>query len=155
MQRITATDWSITSNNDFEPSLMRFRRYLEGQGRREATIEGYLGNVNRYLKFARSDRPSNQDLEQFRDVLAKRKTSRSTRNQYNYAIRAYHAMLGEKIEVKRLEPNNKIPYYFDGQDVLTIFSVIHNLKHLAILKTLFYGALRASELCNLICPTLI
>jgi integrase/recombinase XerD len=149
MQRITDTDWSIKGITDFGPSLNRFRRYLEDQGRREATIEGYLGNVNRYLKFAKTDRPLDQDLERFRNSLAEKKTSRSTKNQYNYAIRAYHAMLGEKIEVKRLEPNNQIPYYFDNQDVIKIFSVIHNLKHLAMLQTLFYGALRASELCNL------
>ena len=44
-----------------------------------------------------------QDLERFRDSLAERKVSRSTKNQYNYAIKAYYAMLGEKIEVKCLE----------------------------------------------------
>jgi integrase/recombinase XerD len=149
MQRIKPTDWNITTTTDFEPSLKRFRRYLEGQGRREATIEGYMGNVGRYLRFTKTDRPSNQDLERFRDTLAEKKVSRSTKNQYNYAIRAYHAMVGEKIEIKRLEPNNQIPYYFEGDDVIKIFSVIHNLKHLCILKTLFYGALRASELCNI------
>ena len=83
MQRITDTDWSITRITDFEHSLNRFRRYLEDQGRREATIEGYLGNVNRYLKFAKTDRPLDQDLERFRDTLAERKVSRSSKNQYS------------------------------------------------------------------------
>ena len=55
MQRITDTDWSINGITDFEPSLSRFRRCLEDQGRREATIEGYLGNINRHLKFARTE----------------------------------------------------------------------------------------------------
>jgi len=149
MQRITATDWTILATSDYEPSLKRFRRYLEDQGRREATIVGYMGNVERYLRFAETDRPSPQDVERFRDVLAERKVSRSTKNQYNYAIRAYHAMLGERVEVKRLEPNNQIPYYFDGGDIIKIFDIVNNLKHLAILKTLFYGCLRATELCNI------
>ncbi|MDD2755815.1 MAG: hypothetical protein PHS80_09845 [Methanothrix sp.] len=47
--------------SDFEPALKRFRRYLEGQGMRDATITGYLGNAGRYLKFAKRDRPLNQD----------------------------------------------------------------------------------------------
>lgn len=119
---------------------------------REATITGYLGNVERYLKFAESDRPSNQDLERFRDILAEKKVSRSTKNQYNYAIKAYHAMIGENIEVKRLNPNNQIPYYFDKEDVLKIFNVIHNIKHAAILQTLFYACLRSSRLCNIDVP---
>lgn len=96
MQRITDTNWSIKVTTDFEPSLNRFRRYLEDQGRRETTIEGYLGNVNRYLKFAKTDRPLDHDLERFRNSLAEKKTSRSTKNQYNYAIKAYHAMLGKR-----------------------------------------------------------
>ncbi len=150
--QIMNINFDIKITTDFEPALKRFRRYLEGQGMRKATVTGYLGNVRRYLKFAQSDRPSNQDLELFRDILAERKASRSTKNQYKYSIRAYHAMIGEKIEVKRLEPNNQIPHYFDKDDVIKIFSVIQNLKHLAILQTVFYACLQASELCNIDVP---
>jgi integrase/recombinase XerD len=39
--------------------------------------------------------------------------------------------------------------YFTEEEVILIFGVCHNLKHLAMLQTLFYGCLRASELCNL------
>jgi integrase/recombinase XerD len=42
-----------------------------------------------------------------------------------------------------------LPYYFTEEEVILIFGVCHNLKHLAMLQTLFYGCLRASELCNL------
>lgn len=49
----------------------------------------------------------------------------------------------------RIELNNQIPYYFTSEDVDHIFSKINNIKHLAMLQTLFYGYLRASELCNL------
>lgn len=58
-------------------------------------------------------------------------------------------MWGEQIEYPFLTRNDEIPYYFDEEDVLRIFSVIHNIKHLAMLQTIFYGCLRASELCNL------
>ena len=148
MQRVTI-DWSMGITTDFEPSLKRFRRYLEDRGIRDATITTYLGNVHRYLRFAETVHPSTDDLEQFRDHLAEKKASRSTKNQYNYSIRAYHSMLGETIEVKRLEPNNEIPYYFEREDIIKIFSVISNIKHLAMLQTAFFAALRASELCNL------
>jgi integrase/recombinase XerD len=148
MHRV-AVDWSIATSTDFEPSLKRFRRYLEDQGIRESTIIGYIGNIGRYLKFAKTNQPSHQDLELFRDYMADRKMGRSTKNQYNYAIKAYHAMLGDPIEIKRLEPNNQIPYYFDKDDIIKIFSVITNLKHIAMLQTVFYACLRASELCNI------
>jgi integrase/recombinase XerD len=58
-------------------------------------------------------------------------------------------MIGEAISFPFLNRNNNIPYYFDQEDVLRIFSACHNLKHYAMLQTLFYGCLRASELCNL------
>lgn len=148
MNRV-AVDWSIATSTDFEPSLKRFRRYLEGLGIRESTIIGYVGNIHRYLKFAKTNQPSHQDLEHFRDHMADKKMARSTKNQYNYAIKAYHAMLGDPIEIRRLEPNNQIPYYFDKEDVIKIFSVIPNLKHIAMLQTIFYACLRASELCNI------
>jgi integrase/recombinase XerD len=70
-------------------------------------------------------------------------------NQYAYAVKAYHDMLGDPIAIKRLDPKNQIPYYFTSEDVENIFSVCNDLKHLAMLQTLFYGCLRAMELCNL------
>jgi integrase/recombinase XerD len=58
-------------------------------------------------------------------------------------------MIGEEISFQFLKRNNNLPYYFDEEDVLKIFGSCHNLKHYAMLQTLFYGCLRASELCNL------
>ena len=68
-----AVDWSIATSTDFEPSLKRFRRHLEGLGIRESTIIGYVGNIHRYLKFAKTNQPSHQDLEHFRDYMADKK----------------------------------------------------------------------------------
>jgi integrase/recombinase XerD len=58
-------------------------------------------------------------------------------------------MWGEQIEYPFLQRNDEIPYYFDEEDVMRIFSVIANIKHLAMFQTLFYGCLRATKLCNL------
>lgn len=141
--------WDMPQTADFEPALKRFRRYLEDRGYRKSSIEGYVGNISRYLKFAGTETPSREDRERFRDMLHASNLSRSTLNQYGYAIRAYHAMLGEDVSYKRLDPTNHIPYYFTSDDVQRIFAVCHNLKHYAMLNVLFYGALRASELCAL------
>lgn len=48
-----------------------------------------------------------------------------------------------------VKPKDIIPYFFDEQDVSRIFGVCSNIKHLAMLQTLFYACPRASELCNL------
>jgi integrase/recombinase XerD len=142
-------DWSIKAHTDVDLSLSRFRRYLEHQGFRESTIQGYVSNISRYLKCINDNNPTIQDATQFMDHLHDWKISRSTLNQYAYALKAFHKMLGDELPIVRIEPNNHIPYYFSAEEVSKIFTVCNNLKHLAMLKTLFYGCLRASELCNL------
>ncbi len=144
-------DWDLKKipESDYGLEMSKFRRYLRDRGFRDSTIQGYLGNVRRYLKFVKTTKPAAKDIEKFREFLYSEKLSRSTLNQYGFAIKAYHQMLGDQIEFKRITPNNTIPYFFSEEEVNKIFSVIYNIKHLAILKTLFFGCLRASELCNL------
>jgi integrase/recombinase XerD len=133
------------SNN----TLDNFHEHLREQGLRETTIENYIGNVQRYIKSAGSDNPSSDDYSRFRAYLHSQNLSRSTLNQYGYAIKAYHEMLGNNVDFKRIAPNNHIPLYFSADEVDRIFASVHNLKHLAMLQVLFYGCLRATELCNL------
>jgi integrase len=55
----------------------------------------------------------------------------------------------KSIDFNFIRPANTIPHFFDENDIARIFAVCSNLKHLSMLQTLFYGCLRASELCNL------
>ena len=58
-------------------------------------------------------------------------------------------MLGQEINFAFIKPNNTIPYHFDEFEIARIFQECHNIKNLAMLKTMFFASLRASELCNL------
>ena len=58
-------------------------------------------------------------------------------------------MQGKSIDFNFIRPTNTIPHFFDENDIAKLFSGCYNLKHLAMLQTLFYGCLRASELCSL------
>ena len=58
-------------------------------------------------------------------------------------------MLGQDVKFPFLKRSNDIPYYFTTDEVWRIFAQISNIKHLAMLKTAFYGCLRASEICHL------
>jgi len=63
-----SVDWSIKPEDntsiDFAPN--RYKRYLEDKGFRSSTIEGYVGNLGRYLEFAQTDVPSNDNMKEFR-----------------------------------------------------------------------------------------
>lgn len=144
-------DWTkIDLVRDISPALMRFERYLRDKGFRDSTIDGYMVCAAKYLEFARTDRPVVEDATKFREALLEKNLARSTLNNYSFAIKTYHKMLGDTaVELPFLKRNDDLPYYFDQEDVLRIFSACNNLKHYAMLQTLFYGCLRASELCNL------
>jgi integrase/recombinase XerD len=143
-------DWgSVDEIADLNPYLIQYRKYLMDFGLRKSTIESYVILVRSYLAYSKTNRPATDDFAEFRDYLHGKNLSRSTLNNYSFAIKKYHEMWGEKIEYHFLQRNDEIPYYFDEDDVLHIFSVMANIKHLAMFQTLFYGCLRASELCNL------
>lgn len=145
-------NWEITpesSEDRLNAELEKFSLYLKSKGYRDSTITLYLGNAYRYLRFANTARPTLKNAEEFSKTLLTSQRGRSTLNQYFYAIKSYHEMLGNDFTFKRIKPNNIIPYYFTAEDIEKIFSVINNLKHLAIFKTMFYGCLRVTELINL------
>ena len=143
-------DWGIESKvEDFKPTLMRYRKYLIDSGFRSSTIDSYVGHIGRFLEFAQNERPPANIAHAFRERLLSNNLSRSSVNNYSFAIKSYYRMIGEEMSFQFLKRNNNLPYYFDEADVLKIFGSCHNLKHYAMLQTLFYGCLRASELCNL------
>lgn len=142
-------DWTIKKSIDFKSAVSRYKNYLIDHGFRDSSLKSYVGSIARYLDFAQTDRPNQEIASKFKEQLHMRKLSRSTINNYSFAIKKYHEMLGEEITLPYLDRNKILPYYFDEDDVIKIFSSCHNLKHYALLQTLFYGCLRASELCNL------
>jgi integrase/recombinase XerD len=143
-------DWSReTKESDLKPALSRYRRYLTNMGFRESTIEFYVFRAGKYLEFAKTDQPSSEDFIRFREALQDKRLARSTLNQYGFSIRKYHEMIKCPITFPFLKPNDAIPYFFNEEDVSRIFQVIHNLKHYAMLQLMFFGCLRASELCSL------
>ena len=134
---------------DLKPAVQRYRRYLEDKGLRASTIPMYVLRVTKYLEFSETDSPSADDFARFRDQLHDKKLSRSTINNYCFSIKKYHEMIGQEVSFTFIKPNNIIPYYFDESEITSIFGICNNIKHHAMLKTMFYASLRASELCNL------
>jgi integrase/recombinase XerD len=154
-QKRLKQDWNTAGKiEDLGPVLKRFEAYIKNKGLRESTVEDYSGRVNRFLKYAHDDQPSIDIAKSFREQLVARNLARSIINNYSFAIKSYYKMIGIEIDFPFMDRNDNLPYYFDQDDVLKIFSSCRNLKHLAMLKTLFYGCFRASELCNLDLPDL-
>jgi len=139
-KRLKSVDWSIKAEvEDFKPTLTRFDNHLKSIGLRESTVIDYVSRVGRFLKYAQTDQPSIDIANAYRDQLIARNLARSTVNNCSFAIKQYYKMIGTKIDFPFLGRNNNLPYYFDEEDVSKIFCSCRNIKHLAMLKTLFYG----------------
>lgn len=144
-------DWHTRPTNIFEKDIVldRFERYLKGLGLRNETIKLYLGRVGAFLDYGKSDLPSLETAENYRAKLIDSKLSRGHINNTCFGIKKFYKMNEIEWNFIVLKTNDGVPYYFDEKDVLAIFRVCSNIKHFAMLQTLFYGCLRSSELCRL------
>ena len=136
-------------HEDIKPTLKKYNRYLEDNGLRDSTISSYVFRVGKFLEFAQNNEPQVEDFTSFQEMLHESRLSRSSINNYCFAIQKYYEMRGKSIDFNFIRPMNTIPHFFDENDIAKLFAVCQNLKHLAMLQTLFYGCLRASELCSL------
>jgi integrase/recombinase XerD len=130
-------------------ALKSFKRYLTSLGLRNETIKLYSGRVGAFLDFAGTNEPSTTVADEFRDSMIDKGLSRSHINNTCFAVKKFYEMKGILWSFTVLRTNEGIPYYFSESDVTEIFGVCTNIKHLAMLQTLFYGCLRSSELCKL------
>jgi hypothetical protein len=76
-------DWNIVfedSEDQFKLEMERFSIYLKSEGYRDSTIILYLGNVYRYLKFAKALRSTLPVAEEFRDKLLTSNLGRSSQS---------------------------------------------------------------------------
>lgn len=102
-----------------------------------------------YLENIETDMPSPTEASDYLDSLHQRKLSKGSINNFAAAIIKYQTMIKMPVRLSFMKLNNSLPYYFDEMDILKIFDVCNNIKHLCMRKVLFFGCLRSSELCNL------
>lgn len=143
-------NWNKTQlKYSIDPVLKSYETYLRQQGYRETSIIRYSSSIKIYLNITGSIKPSTEDAIRFRESLLGSNLKRSTINNYSAAIKQFHKMHREDVELPFLKLNNKLPYYLSSCDVLNILSVIPNLKHYSMVLLAFYCMLRASELIHL------
>lgn len=145
-----AVNWGRANDKlDLNPTLIEYQKYLKRIGLKKGTIELYTKLIGAYLQELNTNSPTPNEVERFTNSLHEKKLSRSAINNFTAAIIKYHMMINQPVKLTFLKLNNSLPYYFNETDILKIFSVCKNLKHYCMLKVLFYGCLRSSELCSL------
>ena len=101
-QRIKTT-WKIPSEDGL---LRKYARYLRDKGIRSSTLDSYVFRVGRYLNYCDQKQPSQETPQNFRDQIMDDGLSRSSVNNYCFAIRKFHQMLGLDFEFAFLKPHS-------------------------------------------------
>jgi integrase/recombinase XerD len=94
-----------------------------------------------------------RDIKRFLHLLVKRGFSSSTQNQAVNAIKFYYEQVLDMpqrfYDIERPRKHAKLPQVLSEEDVLRLLSAVENLKHQAILVTIYSCGLRISEVINL------
>jgi hypothetical protein len=78
--------------------------------------------------------PTTQQAEKFREGLIDKRLSRSSVNNYSFTLQLYHGMLRTHLKFPPLRMGDKLPFFFNEDDILSIFYCTNNIKYLACIK---------------------
>lgn len=144
-------------NEKAEAALFELEKVLTLKALSTSTIRTYKSMFTIFLsKFM------NQDLEQINkeaiegfvyQLIKENTISESFQNQFINAVKAYYEyVLGkprEFYEIKRPNKHVSIPNVLSEEEVMKILQYPNNIKHKAILWTIYSAGLRISEVINL------
>ncbi|WP_312077761.1 site-specific tyrosine recombinase/integron integrase [Chryseobacterium sp.] len=137
--------------------LQRFETVLKMQRYSENSIRNYLSNLSYFLKISSSYKPENLTQKQLEDFIIwlvdKKKVGQSHQKAMMATItKFYKEILQKNISLKHLYPKrkeNKLPKFLTKEEVKRILQCTENLKHKAILTTIYACGLRLSEALEL------
>ena len=134
----------------------RLKMDMELRGYSPGSIKAYTNHVSNFAKFYNKS-PKFLGEKEIREYLhyciMKRKLSECTVNCINSSLKFFYTKTLNRYwnmdKIARLKEPKKLPSILSREEVKSIFDVAENLKHKAILMTVYSAGLRVSEVCNL------
>lgn len=120
------------------------------------TARMYTSLFSQFMQYFK-DRPlleiNENDIKKYIHGIVKQGKSKSHQNQVINAIKFYYEQVLDMpqrfYEIDRPRQEQKLPTVLSEEEILKVISVTANLKHKAILVTIYSCGLRLSELLNL------
>ena len=143
---------------DSETILKILQNRLKLQRYANNTIKSYCSYTQVFLeqmeKYNRLDEIPISEIELFinRKVIQENISASYQRSLVGSIKKAFELVENQKIELNYLYPKrkvNKLPTFFSQEEVRNLLNATENLKHKAILTTIYSCGLRLSELINL------
>jgi len=134
----------------------QMKRDLELKNYSPKTRSCYLASVRGFaLHFHRSpDEMGDQEIREYLHYLIKdKKVSQSAVNQAYSALKFFYETTLKRdwngFRIPRVKMRKRLPVVLSQQEIQAFFSVIRNLKHRAILMTIYSAGLRLNEVVHL------
>ena len=134
----------------------QMKRDLELKNYSPKTRSAYLASVRSFvLHFHRSpDELGDHEIREYLHyLLTDRKVSQSTMSQAYSGLKFFYETTlkrdWDRFRIPRVKMRKKLPVVLSQQEIQALFSVIKNLKHRAILMTIYSAGLRLNEAVHL------
>ena len=139
----------------YEDIYASIRNAAQKRNLRESTINLYCNDVRYFLKCTGKDVTdlTIEDVDAF--LTAKRLEGRSpeTYNHYHSAIRFFYKKIlklnWDDEDIPRMKLNRSLPTVLSREEISAIIDVTKNLKHKAMIATMYSSGLRVSEVIHL------
>lgn len=140
-----------------DKKIQLFKQLLEVKRYSINSIDTYVNAFRQFLLYFKDhdvDVLNAKQIEQYINLqVTERKISISYQKQLVAAIKFWYiGVLGKKIELNYLYPDRtefKLPIVFSQEDIKKMLKACKNIKHLAMISTIYSCGLRLSELINL------
>ncbi len=148
---------SITLNTKSMEELAKMHQKLVLKGYSEHTLRNYKHELTGFLKYFENFDLKKLDKEKIESyifyLVDKYKIGESQQNMAINAIKFYYeqvlGMPREYYQIQRPKKRKSLPNVMSQEEVLKLINYPKNLKHKAILYTIYSCGLRVSELLNL------
>ncbi|MCB2341116.1 tyrosine-type recombinase/integrase [Clostridium estertheticum] len=129
---------------------------MELKGYSPKTIKNYIGHVSNFAKYYNKS-PELLREKEIREYLhyciTERKLREGTVNYINASLKFFYTKTLNRYwnmdKIFRIKEPRRLPAILSPEEVKSIFDATENLKHKAILMTIYSAGLRVSEVCNL------
>jgi integrase/recombinase XerD len=129
---------------------------MELKGYSPKTIKSYIGHVSNFAKYYNKS-PELLREKEIREYLhyciMEKKLSEGTVNYINAGLKFFYTKTLNRYwnmdKIFRIKEPRRLPAVLSPEEVKSIFDVTENIKHKAILMTVYSAGLRVSEVCNL------
>jgi site-specific recombinase XerD len=134
----------------------KLKMNMELRGYSPGTIKAYTNHVSNFAKFCNNSPKflgEKEILEYLHYCIMKKKLSECSVNYINSSLKFFYTKILNRHwnmdRITRLKEPKKLPSILSREEIKSIFDVTENLKHKAILMTVYSAGLRVSEVCNL------